>query len=105
MYLNNVKLAVHRIYSFRRYNSKNTIEKTKIEAGSRNPAEIMDRLANRYAGKGTMNTNDGLRIDFGDSWVHLRSSNTEPIIRIITEAPEAARAKELANSVMRDALE
>lgn len=81
-----------------------TIEKAKIEAGSRNPAEIMERLANRYAGKGTINTEDGLRIDFGDSWVHLRSSNTEPIIRIISEAPEAAGAKDLANAVMKEAI-
>ncbi len=82
-----------------------SIEKTKIEAGSRNPGEIMDRLANRYSGKGTINTDDGLRIDFGDSWVHLRPSNTEPIIRIISEAPEASRAKELAGEIMRSALE
>ena len=81
------------------------IEKAKIEAGSRNTAEIMERLANRYAGKATINTEDGLRIDFGDSWVHLRPSNTEPIIRIISEAPEAARAKELVKSVVREALE
>lgn len=81
-----------------------TIEKTKIEAGSRNPREIIDRIADRYAGKGAINTDDGLRIDFGDSWVHLRPSNTEPIIRIISEAPKAERAKELADSIMKDAL-
>ncbi|MEX2115610.1 MAG: phosphoglucosamine mutase, partial [Bacteroidota bacterium] len=81
------------------------IEKAKIEAGPRNPREIMNRLADRYAGKGTVNTDDGLRVDFGDSWVHLRPSNTEPIIRIICEAPKADRAKELMNAVMRDALE
>ncbi|MEX1139271.1 MAG: phosphoglucosamine mutase [Bacteroidota bacterium] len=82
-----------------------TIEKAKIDAGSRNPREIMDRIANRYAGRGTINTDDGLRIDFGDSWVHLRSSNTEPIIRIISEAPKPDRAKDLAGAVMKEALE
>lgn len=81
-----------------------TIEKTKMEAGSRNPREIIDRIADRFAGKGAINTDDGLRIDFGDSWVHLRPSNTEPIIRIISEAREQSRAKELAESVMKDAL-
>jgi phosphomannomutase len=79
------------------------IEKAKIDAGSRNPSEIMERLANRYAGKGTVNTEDGLRIDFGDSWVHLRPSNTEPIIRIIGEARDADKAKELVNLFLKEA--
>jgi phosphomannomutase len=81
-----------------------TIEKAKIETGSRNLAEIIERLANRYAGKGTINTEDGLRIDFGDSWVHLRPSNTEPIIRIIGEAPDGVKAKELVSLFLKDAL-
>lgn len=38
---------------------------------------------------------DGVRIDFADGWVHVRSSNTEPIARIIAEAPTKARAEEL----------
>lgn len=42
---------------------------------------------------------DGLKIDFVDSWVHLRSSNTEPIMRIYTEAPTQEAADELANKV------
>ena len=42
-----------------------------------------------------MNDSDGVRIDFADGWVHLRASNTEPIARIIAEAPTAARAQEL----------
>jgi phosphomannomutase len=40
---------------------------------------------------------DGVRVDFADGWVHLRASNTEPIIRIIAEAPTAARANELCD--------
>jgi phosphomannomutase len=38
---------------------------------------------------------DGVRIDFADGWVHVRASNTEPIARIIAEAPTKARAEEL----------
>jgi phosphomannomutase len=37
-------------------------------------------------------TVDGVKIDFANEWVHLRKSNTEPIIRIYTEAPSQARA-------------
>ncbi len=42
-----------------------------------------------------MNDADGVRIDFADGWVHLRASNTEPIVRIIAEAPTKERAEEL----------
>jgi phosphomannomutase len=41
-------------------------------------------------------TIDGVKIDFPDRWVHLRKSNTEPIIRIYTEAPTQAEAEALA---------
>ena len=43
------------------------------------------------------NTIDGVKIDFEKSWVHLRKSNTEPIIRIYTEATSEAQAVALAN--------
>ncbi len=48
-----------------------------------------------------MNESDGLKIDFPDSWVHLRKSNTEPIIRIYAEHADRERADELANRVMK----
>jgi phosphomannomutase len=40
---------------------------------------------------------DGVKIDFQESWVHLRKSNTEPIVRIYTEAPTQAEADALAD--------
>ncbi|MCH5234038.1 MAG: phosphoglucosamine mutase [Muribaculaceae bacterium] len=43
---------------------------------------------------------DGVKIDFEDGWVHLRKSNTEPIIRVYSEAASEQRAQELAKSVM-----
>ncbi|WP_179319587.1 phosphoglucosamine mutase [Winogradskyella helgolandensis] len=47
-----------------------------------------------------LTTIDGVKIDFADSWVHLRKSNTEPIIRIYTEAPSQAAADTLANRII-----
>ena len=44
-----------------------------------------------------LTTIDGVKIDFADSWVHLRKSNTEPIIRIYTEAQSQEAADELAD--------
>ena len=46
-------------------------------------------------------TIDGVKIDFADGWVHLRKSNTEPIVRIYSEAATEARANELAQQVMQ----
>lgn len=43
---------------------------------------------------------DGIKVDFERSWVHLRTSNTEPIVRAIAEAPTKAEAEELANLVL-----
>ncbi len=48
----------------------------------------------------SVNTIDGVKIDFADGWVHLRKSNTEPIIRIYSEAATEERANELAQQVI-----
>ena len=58
------------------------------------------KLYNGMAGVEKVTTIDGVKIDFADGWVHLRKSNTEPIIRIYSEAATEARANELARQVM-----
>ena len=62
---------------------------------------LLKRLADKYnATPGCkVTTIDGVKIDFEDGWVHLRKSNTEPIIRIYSEAHTEARANELAEQV------
>lgn len=49
-----------------------------------------------------INTTDGFKIDFSESWVHLRKSNTEPIIRIYTEAKSQSEADTLAEKIMSE---
>ncbi len=49
-----------------------------------------------------INDVDGVKVDFADSWVHLRKSNTEPIIRVYTEAPSQDAADALAQKVMQE---
>ena len=44
---------------------------------------------------------DGVKIDFSDSWVHLRKSNTEPIIRVYSEANTLEKADELGKHLMQ----
>jgi phosphomannomutase len=45
---------------------------------------------------------DGLRIEFGKEWVHLRKSNTEPIVRIYAESDSLAKADALAERIMAE---
>jgi phosphomannomutase len=51
-------------------------------------------LENHYA-QAKANRQDGLRLDFADSWLLVRASNTEPIVRVIAEAPSPAAAQKL----------
>ena len=57
---------------------------------------VLDQLAEKYADQSPLCI-DGVKIDFEDSWVHLRKSNTEPIVRIYTEAKSPEEAKALAD--------
>ncbi len=74
------------------------ITKTKIPIGDQNADTILKTVTEAYAGE-KINTIDGVKIDFPDGWVHLRKSNTEPIIRIYAEARSAGRAAELADGI------
>ncbi len=68
------------------------IAKGKIELGAVSPDEILEAVRKAHAREGKINTDDGLKIDFEDYWVHLRKSNTEPIVRVIAEAHTMDRA-------------
>jgi phosphomannomutase len=71
------------------------ITKGKVNLGTLNPDAILKQLIVKHSVSDTINTDDGVKIDFQESWVHLRKSNTEPIIRIIAEAHTKAEADEL----------
>ena len=58
---------------------------------------LLSRLAREYQDKGTINLIDGVKIDLPTEWVHVRRSNTEPIIRIYTEASSSEEAQALAD--------
>lgn len=62
---------------------------------------LLERVRHRHADK-PHSTVDGLRIEFGGTWVHLRRSNTEPIVRIYAEAPTSDAADALARSIMAE---
>ena len=75
------------------------ISKNKIELTSEIDVDaLLDAVKHHYSNE-NINDVDGVKIDFADSWVHLRKSNTEPIIRIYAEASTAENASQLARTV------
>lgn len=62
---------------------------------------ILSEMANRYKNE-EVDTTDGVKIYIGKEWVHLRKSNTEPIIRIYTESKDAFAAGELADKIINE---
>jgi len=77
------------------------IAKKKIDLRKNNPGEIVAKLKAKYS-KEKINTDDGLRIDFEDHWVHFRKSNTEPIIRIITESKSLEQSERLSQKYFNE---
>ncbi len=77
-----------------------SITKQKIELTPEIDVDaLLVAVKNKYAGE-EINDIDGVKIDFADSWVHLRKSNTEPIIRVYAEAHSEAEAERVAAGVM-----
>jgi phosphomannomutase len=79
------------------YISKNKIELTpNIDVDA-----VLSRIQSKYA-RNPISTVDGVKIEFGKEWVHLRKSNTEPIIRIYSESNTLATADYLAEKIISD---
>lgn len=73
------------------------ITKKKIDLVNINPDDVINSIIQKNK-SGEINTDDGLRIDFEDHWVHFRKSNTEPIIRIIVESKSKENSQKLAEN-------
>lgn len=77
--------------------SKNKISlsaETKVDA-------LLDRIADKYKSH-NINREDGLKIEFENDWVHLRASNTEPVMRIYSESNFETTAENIAKKIMSD---
>lgn len=76
------------------------IMKDKVQLdGTINVDAILQKVKNQFEDKGEITDIDGVKIDFPEGWVHLRKSNTEPIIRIYSEANTPQLASQLADMV------
>ena len=79
------------------FTSKNKIELTPdIDVD-----DILLKIKEKYRNE-EINDTDGVKIDFEKEWVHLRKSNTEPIIRIYSESRSAGRANALAGEIIQE---
>jgi phosphomannomutase len=78
------------------------ISKNKIELQQGfNAQSIFEKIKTKYKNN-PVNTEDGLKIEFEKDWVHLRTSNTEPIIRIYAESSFETTAENIARKIMHD---
>lgn len=78
------------------------ISKNKVELTPETDVDaILEGVKNKYQ-KQPINTVDGVKIEFDKEWVHLRRSNTEPIIRIYSESESESTATNLANKIIAD---
>ncbi len=102
LFLSHLAQSGKRISVLRQGYPEYHMSKTKIE---RSPDIDLERifaaLKEKYH-REQINTEDGLKIDFADGWVHLRPSNTEPIIRVYSESHSQVIAANLAKKIMAD---
>jgi len=74
-----------------------SFDKGRVACPNELKASLMTGVAEKAADLGALSVNaiDGVRLEFGDSWVLIRASGTEPVIRVLAESPSAARTGEL----------
>ena len=79
------------------------MSKNKIQLDASTTVDmILEKLADKFKNE-KVTTIDGVKIDFEEGWVHLRKSNTEPIIRVYSEGKTEAEAERLAQIMLEEA--
>lgn len=78
------------------------MSKNKIDLKEGIQAESIFKIIQTQYSNEQINTEDGLKVDFADGWVHLRTSNTEPIIRVYSESKSEQKANNLAQQIIKD---
>ena len=81
------------------YSSDTAENGTEVVFTEEDMDAILEKVKDMYKDE-EVNDIDGVKIDFPDKWVHLRKSNTEPIIRVYSEAATQAEAEEIGRKVM-----
>ncbi|MBW6492164.1 MAG: phosphoglucosamine mutase [Lentimicrobium sp.] len=102
LFLSQLAVTGHSCTSLRKTYPSYFISKNKIQLSPEmNVDLILSQIAEKYNNH-QVTTIDGVKIEFDKDWVHLRKSNTEPIIRIYSESKTESSAIELANQIIND---
>lgn len=102
LFLSHLAHSGRQISTLRKTYPEYHMSKTKIDRSPDiNLEQIFSVLRQKYQ-REQINTEDGLKIDFEDGWVHLRPSNTEPIIRVYSESHSQVIAGNLAKKIISD---
>ncbi len=102
LFLTHLALSGKSISSLRGQYPSYFISKNKIELDQDTDIkEIFNQISDKYKNR-PQNKIDGLKIEFDEDWVHMRPSNTEPIIRIYAESQFETTAQNIANRIMED---
>ena len=102
LFLTHLSKAQKSIKQLRRTYPDYFISKNKLELEPGvDVKEVFEKIKTEYKGH-PVNTEDGLKIEFDNDWVHLRTSNTEPIIRIYAESNFESTANNIALRLMQD---
>ena len=102
LFLTHVAKSDKTVCQLRRLYPDYFMSKNKIELGNNvDVKKIFSNIQRKYKNN-PVNTEDGLKIEFNNDWVHLRTSNTEPIIRIYAESNFETTADNIARRLMQD---
>jgi phosphomannomutase len=102
LFLSHVAAGSQTLSSLRKTYPDYVISKNKLELQPGvEIAPIFEEIKKKYKNQ-PVNTEDGLKIEFDGDWVHLRPSNTEPIIRIYSESDYESKANHIAHRLMQD---
>jgi phosphomannomutase len=105
LFLSLLARSGRQISTLRKTYPEYAMSKAKIDLTPElNLGHIFKTLQEKYRNE-QINTEDGLKIDFDQGWVHLRPSNTEPIVRIYSESSSVVVANNLAKKIMQDIAE
>ncbi len=102
LFLSHLALSGKSMCGLRRTYPEYIISKNKIELEKGlDVGKIFGEIRKKYKSH-PINTEDGLKIEFDSDWVHLRTSNTEPIIRIYSESDSESKANHIASRLIKD---
>jgi len=90
------------IYQLQKEIPKYSMIKDKIDGSPEQAHQILKKLRKKYSKIHKVSTLDGLKVIFNNAWVHIRPSNTEPVIRVLAEAKSRSKAETIVKQIKEE---